>query len=579
MNFKEINLSTKTFMQSIFAVIIILILFFALFSPFIEKTIRSLVLQRPSDVTDVLSTVTEGYNSQVIKGIMPLEEAQSRLIKAYGAIRYGKDRSGYFAIMDLDGKIILHPDPRLMNTNAKNLKVMGTDMYTLMTSTVSNTPDGYIEYEWDNPSTSEKELKISYIRKYEPWGWYFLSGMFDTTISKTVWISKLYVLGFVSLTTICLVIFAYRNRISIKSSIDNIKGSLSEIEKGHLDKMVFNDNIIGKELRDISKSIDKVTSFTLTAIQTIRNVSEELATSSEEMSASAESFADLSQSQASSLEEISASVEEIAASSENTENLSLEQKKKVAQMTLDIHRLSDIFKTNEQTISMVSKTREGLNSKIDILMASAKLTGEVTGKMTKIATDMGEASGLITEIADQVSLLSLNASIEAARAGDHGRGFEVVANEIGNLSVKTKENTKYVDTLVKTLINESISTKNTVEILVKELESAMSSVNSFGNMVKKIEEAAITNVKIQKEIKEGLDEFLNGNEQLLIAIDEQKRATSEISTTISEINSQIQTTAAGAEEMSASTENVTKSAEILVTSISIFKGDKHENIR
>ena len=282
MNLRTMRISTKLLLQSIITVVIIYTLFFGIFNPFLKRFIRSLVLQKPMAVTDAIINVASGYDLAVKSGRMTIEDAQVRLINAYRVLRYGKDNSGYFAIMSSDGKILMHgTETALEGTDARNIKINGSDYYSVVSGLLSKGRDGFIEYEWVNPVTSAKENKITYVRKFESWDWIFITGIYDTELGTILTRTNIYVLGFVILITTILGIFSFFSRKELEKSIMLIKQALDRMRTGDFTVPPDVELISGKEMIDIAESIESVRSTAYESISRVKSIAEELSVSSE----------------------------------------------------------------------------------------------------------------------------------------------------------------------------------------------------------------------------------------------------------------------------------------------------------
>jgi len=155
---------------------------------------------------------------------------------------------------------------------------------------------------------------------------------------------------------------------------------------------------------------------------------------------------------------------------------------------------------------------------------------------------IAEASNMITAIAEQTHLLSLNASIEAARAGEYGKGFSVVATEIGNLSKQSKDAAVSIKEIVENLVIES---QRNVEI-IEELGKSMQEQNAQLNNTKDDMDAVVENVN-------NVDNSTKVISKKIHLLNELKAGFSDIITELSAISQQ---NAASTQETNASMEEL-----------------------
>ncbi len=155
------------------------------------------------------------------------------------------------------------------------------------------------------------------------------------------------------------------------------------------------------------------------------------------------------QLQAASLEEISASLEELTGNSENIARTAekLAQEKDVSDQ--GVEDLKRVYKALENSSNRIHATADRISSSSRQSNEQMILTAREFNTVETDAAGMFDFIQIIHDIADQVNLLSLNASIEAARAGDYGRGFAVVADEISKLAEATTMNAKEIEKIIK----------------------------------------------------------------------------------------------------------------------------------
>ncbi|QEM67445.1 methyl-accepting chemotaxis protein [Geobacter sp. FeAm09] len=207
----------------------------------------------------------------------------------------------------------------------------------------------------------------------------------------------------------------------------------------------------------------------------------------------------------------------------------------------------------ESGAGVVENTVQVMGRIASRVMSTAKTVESLGARSDQI----GEIVGTIEDIADQTNLLALNAAIEAARAGEQGRGFAVVADEVRALAERTTKATREIGEMIKAIQGETRGAVGAMEEGVREVESGTSEAAKSGAALQSIlEQINAVNMQVS---------------QIATAAEEQTATTSEISSNIQQINEVVQHTARGASESVIAANQLSTLAEELQRLVGQFK--------
>lgn len=328
---------------------------------------------------------------------------------------------------------------------------------------------------------------------------------------------------------------------AIINPLDKINAMLSVIASGDLTQKLQDNS--QDEFGELARNINKVNQSLQTLIQGIISRSTQLAAASEETSAITMQTTQAIREQKSQVTQAATATTEMSSTAQGVLQSSNDALAEIKNADKEAERVKGISLENKATIIQLSR---------EVEQASV-----VINKLHKDSASIGSILDVIRGIAEQTNLLALNAAIEAARAGEQGRGFAVVADEVRSLASKTQASTQEIQAMIQALqsgahaaVEAMNKGKKQAEDCVAKTELATSALDSITHAVHLAHDMS---------------------EQISTAAREQNQVSAEISGLLESIVAIAEQTASGAEQTSESSHEVAKLADELRRSVDQFK--------
>ncbi|MFO2463550.1 methyl-accepting chemotaxis protein [Pseudomonas sp. 15FMM2] len=489
---RNMSISRRLWLILIVAVLMLLTLGLLMLKQ-IHNDLYQAKSQQTRHVVETASGILNFYHNLETTGVLTRDAAQKQALGVVRGLRY--DLDDYFWINDLTPVMIMHPaNPKLDGQNLSAIRDPdGFAVFNEFVSLAKAQGAGMVDYRWPKPGADAPVAKTSYIQLFKPWGWIIGSGVYVDDVQAEfriqMWKASIIGLGIALIMTLLVVLIAR----SIVRPLQEAVNAMANIASGESDLTRSLDTHGQDEVTQLSRHFNSFTAKLRSVVSQLQTCANALGQSSTELGSNASQAHARSQQQSQQMELVATAINEVT------------------------YGVQDVAKNAEHAASEMRDAQaqaeqgqvniDGSLQQIDSLSATITQAVEVIRTLSSESTQIGGVLEVIRSIADQTNLLALNAAIEAARAGEQGRGFAVVADEVRLLAQRTQKSTAEIQSMIERLQGHSEAAVKVIsdshqasQLTIEQAGQAGASLTAIGQALRNLNglNASIASATLQQ---------------------------------------------------------------------------------
>ena len=450
-------------------------------------------------IIQVAESIVTDFQIQAQTGELPEKEAKSLAIRAMDALRYGDQ--GYISLFDNKGTMINHPfDSSLIGKDLSSLQdVNGTFLIRDTITGVAESKYAYVPYYWPKPNQTEPLPKIACATEIKNWGWVLSTGVYVDDVDEQFVKDATNIIVIIICIAVFLFFINYNITNSILKPIRVLTNEFNRIaENRDLTQKVVNRG--NNELGKLASSFNYLLENFSQSILAVQHAAKELLEQFQTLSQTSDTVAQSSSLQSQAATSLAAAVEEFSCN--------------IVQLAENASSMRDLSTETGRQSQEGDKTFQKAVDQMQSMASDVQRSGETIRELDDLSGNIQNIITVIQEVAEQTNLLALNAAIEAARAGEQGRGFAVVADEVRQLAARTSDSSGQISGTVKTIREGSQKAVSQMKESVDKVNNVVEHASESQELIKQLHSSSENLVLIINQVTEALEEQKLASEEM-----------------------------------------------------------------
>jgi methyl-accepting chemotaxis protein len=465
--------------------------------------------QKKADIRHVVEagiSLLASLEKRVAAGEMTREQAQTEARKLLSGIRY--DKNEYIFALDYNHLMTVHPTkPERVGKSLADEKDPNGKLYIREFVSTARAGGGHVSYSFQLPQSTEYRDKVSYVAAFEPWNWVLASGvLIDDVEAMHGKMARSIMIGLALIGLVLLAVALIVTR-SIVGPLGRLTGSLERLASGDIEA-----DVAGADRSDEFGSIARAaigvreTVRKRAAEQMERDEAGKRKAETERRAMLGELAASLDRQVKAVAESVDSAAQDLLKTAHSMQSVSegaqteADKASQVSRVATD--HAATVGEATTQLDKAVAEIGARVNESSKIsqdAVTQIREAGTIVRTLSEASAEIGKVVSLIQAIAEQTNLLALNATIEAARAGEAGRGFAVVASEVKSLATQTAKATEEISGRINAVVG---ATEQAVAA-IDGVDKTIGRVNEIASTIAAaVEEQSATTTEIARSIKE-----------------------------------------------------------------------------